>query len=300
MRKSIAVLASGGVLLVAACSSVTTQFDQEALMYKGGSLSSKTFKQCVPVSKRVTGGPSDNYYVYPVNQRSFDATGGKDAEANAPTIVTKDSVEMKVPYTVTLTLKRDCDSLRKFHENVGNKYQAWWGGTDFVDANEDDVPDGWVKMLNFGVGIPADSVLDQIAVGYNWRDLWQKADIKVKVQNEFADKLQDAIDRQLGGSYFDVGVITLQKPDPTNADLKKAVADEQAAVSKAQSAQAQANAQKLAAEAQIAVAKAEAAQIAEQVRVLGPDAYVRLEALKKNINPYPAPVVAGQAAPAGK
>lgn len=297
-HRIVAILAGIAMLGLAACSSVTTNFDQMALMYKGGIASSKTFEKCVPVSKRDTGGGSDVYYVYPVNQRSFDATGGKDADAPAPKIVTKDSVEMVLPYTVTMSLKRDCNTLRKFHETIGNKYGAWWGGQDFVDENEDDMPDGWVKMLNFSVGQPADSALDRIAIAYNWRDLWQKAETKLAVQEQFETDLQNSVDRMMGGSFFDIGVVTLQKPDPTNPKLKEAVADEQAAVSQAQSAQAQAAAQKLAAEAQVAVARAEAAKVAEQVRVLGVEGYIKKYAIDNDITPYPATVVPGS--PAGR
>lgn len=294
------VVAATAALTLAGCSSVSTQPDQVALHYAGGSFSSTKFHDCVPASVRQVNGPGDTYYAYPTSNRTYDASTAKDAESGPISVVSADNSELNVPASVIFILKTDCATIRKFHEQIGNRYGAYWGGSEFVDSNEDSVPDGWVTMLNFYLGKSLDSVLDRQAQAYTWRDLWNDPATKVALEKSVSENLSAVVDAQMGGHYLDIVKVTVQKPDPTNKALKDAVAAEQAAVAKANSAKSQADADKAAAEAQIAVAKAQAAQVEETVRVLGVDGYLKRYAIDKGLTPWPNPVVAGQSAPAAK
>jgi hypothetical protein len=190
--------------------------------------------------------------------------------------------------------------LRKFHENLGNKYKAWWGGTDFEDEdkNRNNVPDGWENMLRFVWGNALKNVAQDIGSEYTWQDLYNDSTSRLKLQGQIQQALVGQIKRLDGSGdvdYFLSPSVTLNQPNLVDPDLKKTIVGQQAAVAKAQSAKAEADAQKAAARAQVDVKNAEADAIRERVRLLGPDGYVKEEAIKAGMNPYPNPVVAGSA-----
>lgn len=306
IRKLAALLAVSALALTA-CSTVATEPDQTALHYEAGAFSATKFADCVNPSERFTGGASDKYYIYPTGSvRTYDASEDKAAEAPPITVVTKDNVEMKVPASVGLDMLDDCPTVRKFHETIGNRYKAYWGGTDFPDENEDSIPDGWITFLNYYVGKQLDITLDREAQGVNWRDLWNNPEVKRSLDQAVNNSLQTNIDAAMGGHFFNVGKVTIAKPDPASKDLKDAVAAEQAAVAKAKAIEVEAAAKEnaaaseaKAAQAQVAVAEAKArVKAAEQgalVKVWGEDA-IKIYAIDKGVSPWPNPVVAGQAA----
>ncbi len=291
---AIVLVSTAAVSALTACSQVSTAPDKVALHYKAGPLSSTEFENCVNPSTREVNGPGDLYYSYPVNQRTFDASDAPGADSKPITIVSKDNVEMSVPVSITLTLVSDCDTLRTFHERLGNRYAAYFTDDDTTG------PEGWGRLLNFGVGKPVDTNLDRAAQQFEWRKLWNDPATKTAIEKQLEESLEQSIDQQTGGHFFEVNNVLIQKPTPTNAVLVQNVAAEQASVAKARSAEAEANAQKAAAEAQVAVARAEAAKIQERIKVLGRDGYLReLEieaqqaAIAKGLNPYPPTIVPG-------
>jgi hypothetical protein len=301
------------VLALSGCSTVSTESDQVALAYNKGSFSSKTFDKCVNASTREVDGPSDQHFVYPTSQRVYDATGREGADAAPFTAVSKDNAELHVPATITFTLNTSCAEitvdgkkypggiLQLFHERLGNRYSAYWNSDSEGDAGSDGAPAGWVSLLNFAIGQPLDTSLDRVTQGYEWRKLWNDPATKTAVEKQVSEQIQALVDQQTGapaGEHFFTGFrVLMQKPDPTNENLKKAVASEQAAVAEANSAKAKADADKAAAEAQIAVARARAEATKAEVAALGPDAWIKKYGIDKGISPWPNPVVAGQAAP---
>src|SRR5690242_5456205 len=311
VKRTLAITAGlAAVLALTACSTVAPQPDQVAAHYSGGSLSSKTFQGCV--TKRETDGPGEKFYVYPTSQRSYTASTANGSDADPFTVVSQDNVEMTAPISATFTLNTDCTPmkvdgkdypggmLQLFHERLGNRYSAYWNADTEGETNADGAPDGWVKLLNFAVGQPLDTGYDRVAQGFVWRKLWNDPTTKSAVEKQLTDSVQALVDQQTGapaGKHFFTNFrVLIQKPDPTNDDLKKAVASEQANVSKAQSAEAQAKADKTAAEAQIAVARARAESLKAERDAIGADAWIRKYAIDKGMNPFPPPVVAGTAA----
>jgi hypothetical protein len=308
---TIALLA-GAARVATGCSTVSTESDQVSLAYNKGSFSSKTFDQCIPASTREVDGPSDQHFVYPTSQRVYAAIGKDKGDADVFTVVSKDNAELRQPVTVTFTLNTDCTKrkingkdypggvLQYFHELLGNRYAAYWNSDDEGDAGSDGAPAGWVNLLNFAIGQPLDTTLDRAAQNQNWRDLWNNPATKAVVEKEVASNIQAIVDSQTGAPadihFFTNFKVLLQKPDPTNAALKEAVSSEQANVAKAQSAKAQADADRAAAEAQVAVARARAEATKAEVGALGPDAWIRKYAIDNDMNPFPPPVIAGQAA----
>jgi hypothetical protein len=248
-------------------------------------MSSTKFANCVPAGSRNIDGPGDKHYAYPVNQRAYDATGGKGSDAQPFTVVSKDNAEMAVPVTLTLTLKSDCETVRAFHERIGNRYAAYFNG--------DTASSGWLDMLNFAVGKPLDTVLDRTAQNHTWRKLWNDPATKAAMEQQVERDLPAFIKQQTGGDYFTVGQVTILKPTPTDSNLVKRIQDEQSSVAAAGAAEAEAKARKISAEAQIAVEKAEAAKIKERTKVIGIDGWLKEQAIEKGLNPWQPVIVPG-------
>jgi hypothetical protein len=288
------------LLLLAGCASATTGPDMVDVHYAGGEFSAKKFVDCVDPSTRTGFHPGDNYFGYPTRQISYDATGGQDAESASFTVVSADNAELRVPTTVTFRLKTDCKSLRKFHESIGSRFDAAFDGS----AKSSEFPDGWIKMLNFVIGKPLDQALDRAAQGDKWRELWNDPVTKAALEKEVSSSIGPLVARQAGGDFFQDFSVLIQKPDPTNEQLKQAVADEQAAVAKANSASAEARAQEAQAQAdaakaraQIAVAQAEASKTRAEINGYGgAENFLRHEAIQQGQNPFqPTYVVSGTA-----
>lgn len=270
------------VLAVSAtgCASVSTAADQVALHYEGGAFSSKKFADCVPVSKKDYAGPGDSFYTYPTNQRIFEATGQKDADGDVIKVVSKDNVELAVPVSVNFTLNTDCKTLRKFHETIGNRYQAYMDG--------DQTSDGWRRMLRIVVQQPLDTTLDRIAQQYEWRDLYNNPEVKTAIEKQVNDSIAQIVKRQTNNEEFFGGWSALiQKPTPTNEDLAKAIAAEQNNVAQANAARAKAEADLAAAKAQLAVQQAEANKQRALIAGYGSvEAYLKSLCIEKGCNPY--------------
>jgi len=302
-----AVAAALAAVSLSGCSSVSTQFDEAALHYQGGAASSKKFVECIPASHRQYDGPSEKYYVYPNSIRSFDFTGDKDAESE-PIVITakgqndKDgnpsgSAQVALPGVATFFLNTsDCAAFRQFHEVLGNKYKAWWGGSDFEDkdTNNNNIPDGWESMLRYVWGNAVKNTAQDLGSQYSWQQLYNDASSRVKLQGEIQAKLNEQIKRldgSKGVDFFLTPQVTLNQPRLVNKDLENTIVEQQSKVSEANSKKAQADANADAADAQVKVAKAESAQKEELVKVLGIEGYLKQLAIEKGLNPFQPPMV---------
>jgi hypothetical protein len=254
MKKKFALAMIAALALLTGCATASTGPDLKAIHYSGGSFSAKKFKGCLDPSSRSGYDPGDKYVAYPTRQVSYDATGGSGAESKAFKVVSKDNAELYVPVTVTFNLITDCDTLRKFHETLGARFNA---GFD-PDGTSSDTPDGWVSLLNYVIGKPLDTTLDRVAQNYTWRDVWNDPKVKTALEQEVNDNIDDLVARQAGGEFFDNFSVLVMKPDPVDPGLKQAIADEQAAVAQANAQTAKAKADKATAEAQERLARAEA------------------------------------------
>lgn len=292
-RRIIAATLTAATLTgLTGCASASTPPDMIALHYAGGDLSAKKFVDCLDPSSRSGYDPGDTYVGYPTRQVSFDATGSFGAESEAFSVVSQDNAEMRVPVTVTFRLKTDCDTLRKMHETIGSRYNAGFD-TD-ADSGTGQSNRGWVSMLRYVIGKPLDSALDRKAQQYGWRKLWNDPAVKTALERDVNGSIAALVARQAGGEFFDDFSVLIQKPDPTEAGLKDAIALEQVAVAKANAAEKQAAADVRAADAQVAVAKAKALskrQEVEAYRLKGMTsaeairAYNEAQMIEKGLNP---------------
>jgi regulator of protease activity HflC (stomatin/prohibitin superfamily) len=286
----VAVLAVGSA---SGCTSVSTEPDQVALHYNGGAFSSKTYDSYVGPSKKEWFGPGDKTYVYPIGQRSYDATGAAGSERGPITSSSKDNVELATPVAVTFELIDAEDALRQFHERIGLKYQAFSGDND----RGEDISRGWKRMLNFYVGQPLETTVDRVLAGYTWQQAYSDPNVRVQIETAVKNELPALVDQKMGGKYFDSFAVLVQRPTPTNEELRNNIAAAQNQVAGAQAAKAKAEADLAATKAQIAVQQAEAAKKKADISAYGSvDQYNKAQAIEKGINPYqPTYVVSGTA-----
>lgn len=287
MRKKTAAALLSLAMLAAGCS-VSTQPDQVGLAYNDGPFSPRTFDKCIPVSKREGQGPSDVAFLYPANQRTDDFTGSEGSDRGPFPIVSKDGVELAFPGNLQFLLETECETLREFHEKIGNRYDAYF------DGNESE---GWTKhVLPKYIEQPLQTALAGAASQYNWRELYNDPSVRIKVQEAVKEALPRFVNDQTEGErvFFKNFVLTLQVPSPPQA-LKDAITNEQTVVAQANAAGAQAKAQVAQAQAETAVAVERAKQKAAEIRGYPSiAAYLQALAIQQKLNPFqPTYIVSG-------
>lgn len=210
-----AVAVALGLSVMTACSSVSTSPDEQALHYKGGSFSSKSYESCIDPSTREFNGPGDDHFVYPAGQRTYSFTGRKGSESKAIKVKTQDSQQLSVKGFVTIELTNDCKLLRKFHEAIGSKYKAY-------------EPGGWLNLLNDYVAVPLNSTMDKAALAYPWRTLYSSSDALTEFENAVKENLPAEVKTAMGDSFITVKAVSLETPEPDKELLDGLKASEKA------------------------------------------------------------------------
>lgn len=219
-RVLVAVFAVLGLFVMAGCSSVNTQADEQALHYKGGALSSASFANCVGPSTRNYDGPGDEHYVLPLGQRTY-AFGGDSADTGAISVVSNDNVTMQVSGVATFNLTNNCAQLRKFWEQIGKKFNADMAGGQ--------PKDGWNVMLAQYMKQPLEKALDAASKEYGYRDLYTNPDVKERWENQVSVLTKRYMLEQTGENYFQNISLTIQAPTPP-PNIQSALEAEQEAV----------------------------------------------------------------------
>lgn len=288
--KILVAAAAASALTLTGCAAVSTPPDMVALQYQGGPTQAKTLKECVAVStnkREFSWG--DEFYQYPASQRYYEAKGdGNGADGPAITFVTKDGIEMRVDSIAYFDLNTTCETLQKFHEQIGSREHAYFDDPETVPA-------GWAHVLDIYIGGPLNTAVDRAGQDYTYSALYNDNATKTKWEQQVLELLPGLVDRQTDGSeqFFSNFSITLQKPEPPKAIVDALVA-QQAAVQKARAAEAEAQAQKAATDAQVIVEQAEAKKAAPWVAILGKDGYLKKLSIEAGLNPlqptysYPA------------
>lgn len=266
-------------LIFARPTTVSTGPDQVALHYSAGSFTPTRFKECIDASTRAWDGPGDRHFSYPSSQRNY--VFGDGGDRSPLTFVTSDGIEMSVDGVVNFRLNTECQTLRKFHDLIGNRYNA------YMDSASGNGSAGWLSMLAVYMSKPLETAVDRASQEYTYTDLYTDPATKAQWERDVLKSLPDLVGRQIDGTeeFFTNFTITLQKPVPPEA-VKNALIAQQEAVAKANARKAEADAQVQAARAQVEVEKAEAAKISEIIKVLGRDGYLRRYAIDKGQNPY--------------
>ncbi len=230
--------------------------------------------------------PFEDGYLYPSRQISWDATGVDGAEAQPTKVVSnaKAPAELTVPYIITMDLTANCDDLKEFYREFAVKFDQ--SGTS---------PKGWVDLLRYVIGQPAENVVVSVAQKYEWRQIWNDESIRVEFQNALREALPGVSKARTNGKeYFTNFQVTVMKPDVIDSNLKAAITEEQNAVAKANAAQKGAEAEVEAAKAKTRVAEEQAKQRAAEVAGFpDADAYLRSKAIDAGLNPFQPVIVPG-------
>lgn len=236
-KRQIILLVGGLVLTLAGCSNMETQADEQGIRYEGGVMFAQApeFKECQGTSKQTYGDPGDGTYIYPAGQRTFKFSNDPGSDAppltvSAPAPGGGQPITMSVSGLVTFTPNfADCESFRKFHEQIGRKYEAW-------------TPEGWAKMIGVYVKDPTDRAADNEALRFDWVQLSSNADAKAGWEQAVAKAVQGEpgkpglIEQLAGGPYFQVNSVLLQRPE-LPAEVSTAIAQTEAARQQAKTAE---------------------------------------------------------------
>jgi hypothetical protein len=265
---------------VSACSaSVNTEPDEATVVYSAPKGGATTFSKCVGPSSRDGVSGTDNSWTYPAGQRTFDFTGGKDAESQPLTVVSKDNVQLTVGGFATFALNTSCQTLRQFHERIGLKFNAFFYGTETSATSDDPDEAGWKKMLGVYFKQPLDRALDAASQEFAWKDLFNNPQVKQQWETRVGQLAGQFITEAGGGQFFCAPTftgrgqcgtvqVTLQKPQPPDSLVDAMAAAE--AAKQQNLAQQQVNTK----------VRTELESMRELVKLLGPDAYVRLRAIQ--------------------
>lgn len=201
---AVAAVVLLGLVLVTCSSTTSTGPDEQALHYKDGPVSSKKFADCIKPSTRVWDGAFDAHYTYPAGQRTYSFTGRKGSESDAVTIKTSDAQELTVKGFVTFALTQDCDALRKFHESVGSKYEAY-------------EPDGWRDFLGDYLAVPLNSSMDKAALEFDWRTLYSSNEALTEFEAAVKESLPNEVQAALGEEFLTIKSVSIETPLPSSA-----------------------------------------------------------------------------------
>lgn len=183
----------GLIVLVTLLGSVRkTPRNQIGISYGGGPIEGQHFQRIVkPGSNLFINGFADKLYLYPVTQRNYIISARSDeGDVRGEDYVTAPSKD-RIPTTfqVATYFKLNTDKLRKFHEQIGLKYQAY-------------TEDGWTRMLNDSFRQQIEFALQREARGFDVQDLYANRDVLENIQGNIGTVLKENISDILGDEYF--------------------------------------------------------------------------------------------------
>lgn len=207
MIKKLALILLG-IVLLAGCSGVNTNSDQNAVVFDSGWFGEDTtFKQCQGANLNDYYSPGSIGYIYPTGQRTYEFDSVKreagEGETGDIEVVSSEGATLRVRGILNFTLNTDCETLQRFHDRIGLKY----------GASEEGVGD-WTALLNNYLGIPLRDTLKIEARAYTARDLYFDTDgARQKWIDASIEALPDEIEELAQGPYFDKNAFTLKVPD---------------------------------------------------------------------------------------
>lgn len=213
-RKYVWLLSLFCLLFVTGCRA-DTQSNEVAVHVTGYDIfpTSKKVVDCVNPSTNKFIGVGDDAYTYPSGQRSFtfDSKGGSDFQPIS--VVSKDQVTLTLSGVISFYLNTDCDTLKKFHQQIGSK--VWGGHHAYVNDNFQ----GWTNMLDVELGKPLQNDLTDAASNYGYSDLYLKASVRQELEKQLASTLEGRVKDLTGGDYFQNFKVLINKPQvPQNIE----------------------------------------------------------------------------------
>lgn len=277
------------ILLLGGCAS--TAANEVGLSYGGGIFENKRYQRIIePGATNTFVGVMDANYNYRIDQRSWigrDCSETDCADRPAVEFVSKDGIRMKAPVDIYFTLRQDEETLRRFHEEIGLKTEAW-------------TESGWLASLRTYFDPALERGIDSAGLSFNWRELRESEEKRNEFATQASRQFTVELERATGGNYYcsptyqsaedDCGNISfaIGQPTPVDPRVVEAVEMEQTANAQTQS---------LAAEARRAAAEAQARQVL--IDQVGPQVYACLRAIEaaERADVGPPPCIASGATP---
>lgn len=248
-----------------ACGLESSETNEIGLVYSGGWTEDKEYQGILrPGATNNSTGYGSTTYRYRTDQRSMIT----DIDLKAPIVVSKDVVQLSVPFQLYFKLNQDEKILRKFHENLGVKTKAWTN-------------DGWKQMLNEYFAPQIERSLEAAALKHDWKPLYASEDARKAFETDSIALIKQAITEVIGDEYFcgpaytgakgTCGdfTLTVGKPSPINAEIVAAIEAEQTA-----------RAETIAQEQKNAKIRAELEAERELVALYGPQGALLREAIR--------------------
>ncbi len=188
----VAVIVVLAVVSTLAGSMKKTPQDRIGISYGGGPIEGQHFQNIRrPGSNLFVNGFLDKLYLYPVTQRNYiiskRADEGDVKGEDSVTAPSKDRIP--VTFQVAVYFKLNTNQLRKFHEQIGLKYQAW-------------TEDGWERMLHDSFRQQIEFALQQEARTYDIADVYAKSDVLSSIQTNIGSVLKENVSDILGDEFF--------------------------------------------------------------------------------------------------
>lgn len=202
-----------GVAAVAltACTSANTVSGEKALHYSGGALSSQKFENCVEPNTLDWDGPGDFHYYYPIGTRDFKFSTDEGSDFPPLTTSTKGigdqpGIELTVKGQVKFSITGDCKKLQEFHEKMGAQKEV-------PGKDKNGEGDGWKKFLGTNIKDVVDRAIDMEALNFTYTELYNDSGKRAQWEKAVKESTVPIVKELLGGDYFTVDTVLLQKPD---------------------------------------------------------------------------------------
>lgn len=208
MKLKALIALPAAVLVLAGCSTISTNSDQVGLHYDAGSFSDTQFENCVKSGEMNVDGPGDAHYVYPAGARTYKFAEAAGAEQAPISVTTKDNVQMTSAGILGFEINTDCKTLQEFHEAIGLKYNV-----------DDSGIHDWVPLMNDYLGQQLQSTMNAAAAGFTVDELYTDATKRAAWGEEVKKNLPQAVRDFAGGDYFDHFTLVLQRPLPSQGYL---------------------------------------------------------------------------------
>jgi len=169
-----------------------TPRDRIGISYGGGPIEGQHFQRIVqPGSNLFINGFADKLYLYPVTQRNYIISKRSDeGDVQGEDSVTAPSKDrIPIEFQAAVYFKLNTDKLRKFHEQIGLKYQA------YTEA-------GWDRMLNNSFRQQIEFAFQREARKYDAADIYANTDVLTQIQREVGTTLKENVNNVLGDEYF--------------------------------------------------------------------------------------------------
>ena len=169
-----------------------TPRDQIGISYGGGPIEGQHFQRIIqPGSNLFVNGFADKLYLYPVTQRNYIISRRTDeGDVQGEDFVTAPSKDrIPIQFQAAAYFKLNTDKLRKFHEQIGLKYQAY-------------TESGWDRMLNNSFRQQIEFAFQREARKYDASDIYANSDVLLQIQQEVGTTLKENVNEVLGDEYF--------------------------------------------------------------------------------------------------